>query len=190
MYKYVVKAVVFSSLVHLVFFVIVPVLSGLLLTCFYVPDVIDAYNNVEHLQNEVRFGFVQRSGNAASIFVPFFPLLCRLFFYSFCDEKEEKKMKTINLPRNDNQHRGNKNPYREEHNGETRKNTTFTVIASTILARPTTKYTDLRKGSRSLVGCLLVMIQRTILLILKLQPNLHRLSLRFVLWICRVFLCK
>lgn len=91
MYKYVVKAVVFSSLVHLVFFVIVPVLSGLLLTCFYVPDVIDAYNNVEHLQNEVRFGFVQRSGNAASIFVPFFLCFVAYFFILFVMKKRKRK---------------------------------------------------------------------------------------------------
>lgn len=81
-YKYVVKAVVFSSLINLVFFFFVPVLSGLLLTYFYTPDVIDAYNDVKYLQNEVSFGFVQRPGNTEMV-VPF-PWFSCIFYSSFC----------------------------------------------------------------------------------------------------------
>lgn len=85
-YKYVVKAVAFSSLINLVCFFIVPVLSGLLLTYFYTPDVIDAYNDVEYLQNEVSFGFVQRPGNAEML-VPFFLGLVAYFILVFVVQK-------------------------------------------------------------------------------------------------------
>ncbi|WP_354702689.1 hypothetical protein [Brevibacillus panacihumi] len=67
-------------------FFIVPVLSGLLLTYFYTPDVIDAYNDVEYLQNEVSFGFVQRPGNAEML-VPFFLGLVAYFILLFVVQK-------------------------------------------------------------------------------------------------------
>ncbi|WP_409178173.1 hypothetical protein [Brevibacillus fortis] len=87
-YKYVVKAVVFSSLINLVFF-FVPVLSGLLLTYFYTPDVIDAYNDVKYLQSEVSFGFVQRPDNAETL-VPFFLGLVAYFILLFVIKKMKR----------------------------------------------------------------------------------------------------
>lgn len=90
-YKYLVKAVVFSLLINLVIFFIVPVLSGLFLSYLYTPDIIEAYDDVNYLQNEVSFGFILRPGNVMAMLFPFFLGIIAYFLILLVVKKIEEK---------------------------------------------------------------------------------------------------
>ncbi|WP_285860922.1 hypothetical protein [Brevibacillus sp. MER 51] len=55
------RAFIFSIIINLLYYVVVPIISGMFLTHFYVPDVVNAYDNVKYLQNEVEFGVINRT---------------------------------------------------------------------------------------------------------------------------------
>ncbi len=55
----------FSAFVYcfggLTFFItVIQILSGMFLTMYYVPDIMNAYQSVKYLQNEVAFGVIVR----------------------------------------------------------------------------------------------------------------------------------
>jgi quinol-cytochrome oxidoreductase complex cytochrome b subunit len=57
--RHLTRAIIFSILANLLYFII-PIISGLFLTHFYVPDITNAYEEVNDLQNEVAFGVIIR----------------------------------------------------------------------------------------------------------------------------------
>ena len=57
-------AFVYSALLNVLYYLVLPVVSGVLLTWLYVPDVVFAYDSVEYLQNEVVFGQINDSSFA------------------------------------------------------------------------------------------------------------------------------
>ncbi|BAB05392.1 cytochrome b6 [Halalkalibacterium halodurans] len=78
----------FSAFVYcfggLTFFVtVIQILSGMFLTMYYVPDIINAYQSVAYLQNEVAFGVIVRGMHhwgASLVIVMMFLHTLRVFF--------------------------------------------------------------------------------------------------------------
>ncbi|MCC3358340.1 menaquinol-cytochrome c reductase cytochrome b subunit [Bacillus sp. REN16] len=65
------------------FIVVIQVLSGMFLTMYYVPDIINAWNSVYYLQNEVAFGQIVRGMHhwgASLVIVMMFLHTLRVFF--------------------------------------------------------------------------------------------------------------
>ena len=60
MIRHLTRAIIFSVSVNLLYYFLLPILTGLFLTHFYVPDITDAYEEVNYLQNEVAFGVIIR----------------------------------------------------------------------------------------------------------------------------------
>lgn len=60
MIRHLTRAIIFSVSVNLLYYFLLPILSGLFLTHFYVPDIAEAYEEVNYLQNEVAFGVIIR----------------------------------------------------------------------------------------------------------------------------------
>jgi len=58
MIRHFAKAIVFSVCLNLLYFGI-PMISGLVRSYFYVPDLIGEYENVKYLQNEVSLGIIR-----------------------------------------------------------------------------------------------------------------------------------
>ncbi|WP_304415511.1 hypothetical protein [Brevibacillus aydinogluensis] len=58
--RHLTRAIIFSVSVNLLYYFLLPILTGLFLTHFYVPDITDAYEEVNYLQNEVAFGVIIR----------------------------------------------------------------------------------------------------------------------------------
>ncbi|WP_081904146.1 hypothetical protein [Brevibacillus thermoruber] len=58
--RHLTRAIIFSVSVNLLYYFLLPILSGLFLTHFYVPDITEAYEEVNYLQNEVAFGVIIR----------------------------------------------------------------------------------------------------------------------------------
>jgi quinol-cytochrome oxidoreductase complex cytochrome b subunit len=80
-----VQSVVLSLIVHIAFF-LGNILIGYYQTMMYVPDIVNAYENVKYLQNEVEFGVINNSHLSMSSFfllsfttVTLIFLLLRLF---------------------------------------------------------------------------------------------------------------
>ncbi|MGC5327524.1 hypothetical protein [Brevibacillus sp. SYSU BS000544] len=59
-YKLLIKALIFSLLFTLLVLFLLPMASGMILTYFYTPDIVNSYENVQYLQNEVSFGVINR----------------------------------------------------------------------------------------------------------------------------------
>ena len=57
-------AFAFSAVLNVLYYLVLPVVSGVVLTWLYVPDVVSAYDSVEYLQNEVAFGQINDSSFA------------------------------------------------------------------------------------------------------------------------------
>ncbi|MBU9710720.1 hypothetical protein [Evansella tamaricis] len=57
MMKLIMKSVIFSIVVHMVYFTVI-IVQGLILTKSYVPEIVESYENVTYLQQEVTFGYV------------------------------------------------------------------------------------------------------------------------------------
>jgi len=57
-------AFVYSALLNVLYYLVLPIVSGVLHTWLYVPDVVSAYDSVEYLQNEVVFGQISDSSFA------------------------------------------------------------------------------------------------------------------------------
>ena len=78
----------FSAFVYcfggLTFFItVIQILSGMFLTMYYVPDIINAYESVKYLQNEVAFGVIVRGMHhwgASLVIVMMFLHTLRVFF--------------------------------------------------------------------------------------------------------------
>lgn len=78
----------FSAFVYcfggLTFFItVIQILSGMFLTMYYVPDIINAYNSVSYLQNEVAFGYIvcgMHHWGASLVIVMLFLHTLRVFF--------------------------------------------------------------------------------------------------------------
>ena len=78
----------FSAFVYcfggLTFFItVIQILSGMFLTMYYVPDIVNAYKSVEYLQNEVAFGVIVRGMHhwgASLVIVMMFLHTLRVFF--------------------------------------------------------------------------------------------------------------
>ncbi|MGG1662711.1 hypothetical protein [Brevibacillus sp. NRS-1366] len=56
--KTIARAFVYSVLLNMLYYLTLPLISGLLLTWLYVPDVVSSYDSVQYLQQEVAFGQV------------------------------------------------------------------------------------------------------------------------------------
>jgi len=56
--KTIARAFVYSALLNVLYYLLLPLVSGLLLTWLYVPDIVSSYDSVQYLQNEVVFGQV------------------------------------------------------------------------------------------------------------------------------------
>lgn len=56
--RFLARAFLYSVLLNLLYYVVLPVLSGLLQTWTYVPDITAAYTETEYLQREVAFGVI------------------------------------------------------------------------------------------------------------------------------------
>jgi quinol-cytochrome oxidoreductase complex cytochrome b subunit len=61
MKRHLIRALLFSLAVHLFYYIVVPVVSGIYLTYTYVPDITNAYTEVDTLQNEVAIGGMERN---------------------------------------------------------------------------------------------------------------------------------
>lgn len=78
----------FSAFVYcfggLTFFItVIQILSGMFLTMYYVPDIVNAYESVKYLQNEVAFGSIVRAMHhwgASLVIVMMFLHTLRVFF--------------------------------------------------------------------------------------------------------------
>jgi len=78
----------FSAFVYcfggLTFFItIIQVLSGMFLTMYYVPDILNAYASVDYLQHKVAFGYIVRGMHhwgASLVIVMMFLHMLRVFF--------------------------------------------------------------------------------------------------------------
>lgn len=78
----------FSAFVYcfggLTFFItVIQILSGMFLTMYYVPDIVNAYESVKYLQNEVAFGVIVRGMHhwgASLVIVMMFLHTLRVFF--------------------------------------------------------------------------------------------------------------
>lgn len=78
----------FSAFVYcfggLTFFItVIQILSGMFLTMYYVPDIVNAYESVKYLQNEVAFGVIVRGMHhwgASVVIVMMFLHTLRVFF--------------------------------------------------------------------------------------------------------------
>ncbi|MEB1807107.1 MAG: hypothetical protein LPK26_07375 [Bacillaceae bacterium] len=55
--KLLVKSIIVSLVIH-AFYFIGQIVYGLMLTKSYVPDIVDSYESVTYLQNEVTFGYI------------------------------------------------------------------------------------------------------------------------------------
>lgn len=65
------------------FIVVIQILSGMFLTMYYAPDIINAYESVRYLQNEVAFGVIVRGMHhwgASLVIVMLFLHTLRVFF--------------------------------------------------------------------------------------------------------------
>ncbi|CAM3380965.1 menaquinol-cytochrome c reductase cytochrome b subunit [Hydrogenibacillus schlegelii] len=78
----------FSAFVYcfggLTFFtIVIQILSGMFLTMYYTPDIVNAYNSVKYLQTEVAFGYIVRGMHhwgASVVIVMMFLHMLRVFF--------------------------------------------------------------------------------------------------------------
>lgn len=59
-YKLLIKALIFSLLFTLLVLLLLPMASGMILTYFYTPDIVNSYESVQYLHNEVSFGVINR----------------------------------------------------------------------------------------------------------------------------------
>ncbi|MDE5414396.1 hypothetical protein [Alkalihalobacterium chitinilyticum] len=55
--KLLVQSIIISLVIH-AFYFIGQIVYGLMLTNSYVPDIVDSYESVAYLQNEVTFGYI------------------------------------------------------------------------------------------------------------------------------------
>jgi quinol-cytochrome oxidoreductase complex cytochrome b subunit len=61
MKRHLIRALLFSIAVNLLYYLVVPIISGMYLTYTYVPEITNAYTEVKYLQQEVAFGIIVRN---------------------------------------------------------------------------------------------------------------------------------
>ncbi|UFJ40918.1 hypothetical protein LOK74_23510 [Brevibacillus humidisoli] len=65
--RHVVRAILFSIAINLLYFWVIPVVSGMILSYFYIPDIEQKYENVSYLQNEVSFGWTASAASPLTV---------------------------------------------------------------------------------------------------------------------------
>ncbi|WP_458413060.1 hypothetical protein ACNQFZ_20030 [Schinkia sp. CFF1] len=71
-------SLIFSLIIH-VLFLVGTIGYGYFKTLYYVPGIVNAYDEVQYLQNEVAFGIVSRPLTPAQFVIVSFLLTCFLF---------------------------------------------------------------------------------------------------------------